>query len=118
MSSSLAKVKTKVFDKEHQQRFFNHLTEFAFKKVMTQMDPSKDVCVIDEHSVETSKGLLKVPPDPCECIRFVSLSMPSRHIIAMRNFQDLDCFVLELWQPDGPGCTIIVMSPSIQPSLL
>jgi zinc finger SWIM domain-containing protein 3 len=91
--TSLAKVRTKVFENEHQQRFFNHLTEFAFKKVMTQMELARDVTVIDEHSVQSSKGILKVTPDTCECGTFVSLSLPCRHIIAMRNFQDLRHFL-------------------------
>jgi hypothetical protein len=66
--------------------------EFTFKKVVDQVELSKNVTVIDEQSVQAASGVITVTIDTCECSTYAYLKLPCRHIFAMRSYQDLDLF--------------------------
>ena len=64
------------------------LTKFSFLKVQKQLELIPKVTVLSNTSVKTSKGVIMVTKDSCECAFYTSNRLPCRHIFAIRKYNN------------------------------
>ena len=76
------------------------LTSYAFQLVLKQMTLGCEVKFLsgeyNNDIVKSSEGQLKVTSISCVCMFFKSMSLPCRHIFALRQLQGMNLFDAEL----------------------
>ena len=82
------RVRAKPLQCEVEQEFDSLLTKFSFLKVQKQLELIPKVTVLSNASVKTSKGVLMVTKDSCECAFYTSNRLPCRHIFAIRKYNN------------------------------
>ena len=88
-------------------QFQQYLTPHAFKYVEKQLELAQCITIQDEEgsfSVKSSVGEISVTATTCQCTSYTSMSLPCRHIFALRRQQMLDLFdpalVAQRWTLD------------------
>ncbi|KAK7114682.1 hypothetical protein V1264_000704 [Littorina saxatilis] len=81
------------------QQFMEYLTPHAFKRVEKQLERAGHVVLQEDNghfSVTSSEGEICVTPISCDCTFYKSMSLPCRHIFAVRKICGRDLFDTEL----------------------
>ena len=83
-------------------QYQQYLTPHAFKSVEKQLDLAQHITIQDKEeyfSVQSSEGVISVTATTCQCTFNRSMTLPCRHIFALRSNQLLELFDPELVAP-------------------
>ncbi|CAA9994065.1 unnamed protein product, partial [Nesidiocoris tenuis] len=80
-----------------QDLYSSLLTQYAFNYVSQQVIQSSSVNVLGEtdegmYIVQEDSNCFCVGPENCQCLDWLSMRLPCRHVLSVRNFLSMPCF--------------------------
>ena len=91
---ALGKVPCQPVSAEEPYRKF--VTPYCFRMIQDQLKTSYKVDVLTENTVQSSLGTREVTATDCKCSFFTTMRIPCKHILVIRQFNNLDTFCPEL----------------------
>ena len=99
---SLVKKRVIISDNSSDEQYAQVLTPYAFNLVCKQQEKMTKVKIADDGTVNSSVGALSVTPESCQCRFFMTMKLPCKHIIAVREQTGLPLFsssvIAERWK--------------------